>query len=116
MTTEKERYLALPTPSQCQSGTEWRNIVCEACSVCFEHANSAPHNNSVSCLCDSCRAAITECESDADVDNTVMRLWREADERGEVCSVYSYFAWIEEEKATREANNMPLLGTAEQSA
>jgi len=100
----KERLLELPSPAQVNSGSEWRNIVCAVCSRCFEHANSAPHNNYHSCLCPLCRAEIEQCKDDDEVNDVIDRLWKEADDRGEVCAEYSYYAALEEEKLIKEAN------------
>ena len=89
--TEKEYLLDLPSPDEVESGTEWRNIVCDVCSICFEHANSSSHNNCYSCLCNNCRIEIEKCKDDNEVKEVVNRLWKEATDRGEVCDEYSYY-------------------------
>ena len=81
-------YLNLLTPLEASSASNLaQNVVCASCWVCFEHANSAPHNNAHLCLCDDCRAEIGK-EDPRLAFAIAKRQWQKAIKRGEVCEEY----------------------------
>lgn len=69
-----EYLLRLPAVDEERSWVEAKHIYCAFCYDCFEHANSADHNNAHTILCDSCRGELLNCkENKEDVNLNVLQ-------------------------------------------